>query len=409
MIHYYCGGINSMKREISGILICMFLIFTFFTVNTTSLEQDVIKDEVTYNSQSYDPPSTWDWRNVDGEDWTTYIRDQCQDECGSCWAFGALGGLEANYKIWMNDPSLDIDLSEQYILSCSSGSCDGWYLSSTLKWIKNNGIITEDCMPYEADDTIPCESKFDNWRDELFGIKDYTKIQRDDIYTIKESLVNYGPLPATMQVYGDFYPEWEGDVYRQTSDEYVFGHVITIVGYDDTWGNEDEGYWICKNSWGTEWGDDGWFRIAYGECDIENYVYFLEGPNYPPNKPDKPTGPSTGKPGVEYTFSTSCNDPDDHQLYYKFDWGDGNDSVWLGPFNSGEEVSENYIWTSKGTYPVKVKTKEIIGPSTFDIGMESEWSDPIEVSMPKTKSINTPIIQFFENHPILLLLFQKFL
>ena len=58
---------------------------------------------------------------------------------------------------------------------------------------------------------------------------------------------------------------------------------------------------------------------------------------------------------------------------------------------------------------MKVKTKELIGPSSIDVGMESEWSDPLEVSMPKIKSVNTPIIQFLENHPILLILFQKFL
>ena len=74
---------------------------------------DFIEPDVSIcNSVLDDLPSTWDWRDVNGEDWTTPIRDQNQDACGSCWAFGALGGLESNYKIWMNDLSLDIDLSE---------------------------------------------------------------------------------------------------------------------------------------------------------------------------------------------------------------------------------------------------------------------------------------------------------
>ena len=407
-----------MNKKLFSILISILLIFTIFTANATTLKHtknnynfksksdtneylithEIIKSVVNlYDSIIHKTPDKWNWRDVNDEDWTTPIKDQCQDECGSCWAFGALGGLESNYKIWMNDSSLDVDLSEQYILSCSSGSCNGWFLSSTLKWIKNNGIILEDCMPYEADDAIPCESKCENWRDQLFGIKSYKKIPRDDINAIREALVTYGPLPATMDVYSDFYPEWNGGVYKQTSDEYVFGHVITIVGYDDTWGGENEGYWICKNSWGAEWGEDGWFRIAYRECNIEDYVYYLEGPNYPPNKPDTPTGTKTGAPGVEYTYISSCVDPDEDELYYIFDWGDGTDSGWFGPYKSSEKVSVNHTWVAKGKYPISVKTKELIGPNIIDIGIESEWSDPFEISIPKNKILNNPLIRLLDN------------
>ena len=361
-----------MNKKIVGILI-----ITLFLVN-------VYGNAMKMNTKN-DIPSSWDWRDDNGKDWTTPVKDQLQDECGSCWAFGALGGLESNYKIWKNDSTLDVDLSEQYILSCSSGSCDGWYLSKTLNWIKHNGIIFENCMPYEADDTIPCESKCDDWRSQLFGIKEYKRLPIGDINAIKEALIDYGPLPATMYVYDDFYPEWNGGVYQQNSDEFVFGHVITIVGYDDNWGNENEGYWICKNSWGTEWGENGWFRIAYRECEIENNVYYLEGPNYPPQKPEKPSGISSGEPGIKYTISSSCIDPDDNKLYYMFDWGDGNDSNWIGPFESGKMVSTNYTWESKGTYHVKVKTIDVISPNIYDNCMESEWSDPLEVSMTKTK------------------------
>ncbi len=332
-------------------------------------------------------PDAFDWRNVNGVDWTTPIRDQIQDKCGSCWAFGALGALESNYKIWMNLSDETVDFSEQYILSCSPGSCDGWYLSSTLGWIRHHGIISENCMPYEANDTVPCESKCETWRDELVGIIDYTKISRGDISAIQDALLTYGPLPATMNVYGDFYPEWNGGVYQQQSDEYVFGHVITIVGFDNNWGDEDEGYWICKNSWGSSWGEDGWFRIAYGECNIENFVYYITGPNYAPNKPDQPTGPSIGKPNVTYSFASNCIDPDGHMLYYMFDWGDGNDSGWLGPFLSGETISANYTWPLKGSYSVRVKTMDLIGSNIYDYGIESEWSDPLEVAMPKGNKI----------------------
>ena len=91
--------------------------------------------------------------------------------------------------------------------------------------------------------------------------------------------------------------------------------------------------------------------------------------------------------------------------------GDGIDSGWMGPYESGEMVSANYTWKSKGTYPVKVKTMDFIGPDIYDYGMESEWSDPLEVSMPKNKPyINTPFLQnFLENHPLIYQLLQRFL
>jgi len=389
-----------VKKNIVLMMLIIFLCISIFSATLTASPSIAISKQFTTLknnnlslsslkfSNNYQSVEIWDWRDVNGVDWTTPIRDQLQDQCGSCWAFGALGGLESNYKIWMNNPDLDVDFSEQYILSCSSGSCNGWFLPSTLSWIKHNGMISETCMPYEADDTVPCESRCEDWREELVGINNYIRLSRADINAIQEALITYGPLPATMNVYGDLYPEWGGGVYQQNSDEYIFGHVITIVGFDDTWGSENEGYWICKNSWGEGWGEDGWFRIAYGECNIENSVYYLTGPNYPPNKPDQPTGQSTGEPNQEYTFSTMCTDPDDDELYYKFDWGDGNQSGWLGSFKSGETVTANYSWESKGTYFVKVKTMDLIGPNIYDYGIESEWSDPLEVAMPKGKLIS---------------------
>jgi len=74
-------------------------------------EEEQKESEEPYNIILEDIPEEWDWRDIDGEDWTTPIKDQIQDVCGSCWAFGALGGLEAMIKIWNNNPTADVDLS----------------------------------------------------------------------------------------------------------------------------------------------------------------------------------------------------------------------------------------------------------------------------------------------------------
>ncbi len=99
--------------------------------------------------------------------------------------------------------------------------------------------------------------------------------------------------------------------------------------------------------------------------------------NTPPNKPEKPTGPTSGQPGTEYTYNTSTTDPLGDQIYYTWDWGDGNYSEWLGPYESGGSCEASYTWEEKGDYSIKVKAKDI-----YDL--ESDWSDPLPVSMPKT-------------------------
>jgi hypothetical protein len=99
--------------------------------------------------------------------------------------------------------------------------------------------------------------------------------------------------------------------------------------------------------------------------------------NTPPNTPSTPSGQSSGTVGVSYTYSTSADDPDGDQVWYKWDWGN-EVSDWDGPYNSGDPVTTSHTWTAEGTYAVKVKAKD-----TSDA--ESVWSDPLSVTMPKNK------------------------
>jgi hypothetical protein len=111
---------------------------------------------------------------------------------------------------------------------------------------------------------------------------------------------------------------------------------------------------------------------------IYNYVRCVRGEttdNQAPNKPSRPSGPSSGQTGTEYTYTSITTDPDDDNVYYFLDWGDGTGSGWLGPYNSGEGVSTTHTWTSPGGYEIKVKAKDINGA-------QSEWSDSLPVSMP---------------------------
>lgn len=232
----------------------------------------------TLPTPSSDLPSTFDWRSYNGGDWTTPIRDQ--GSCGSCWAFGALGALEAAINIEFNDPDIDMDLSEQYLVSCAPGEgCGGGWANQSFEWMHSNGgALPEACFPYEATD-LPCDQKCENWQDFLLPLGDYwTAINASD-EQIKQALIDTGPVVADMAVYDDLFG-YRGGVYvhprlpSETRED--INHQPVIVGY-----NDDEGCWIIKNSWGDLWGEDtygltgnrGWLRIRYGDCFIGDAIH----------------------------------------------------------------------------------------------------------------------------------------
>lgn len=128
----------------------------------------------------------------------------------------------------------------------------------------------------------------------------------------------------------------------------------------------------------------------FGDPALCFYEIETPPPNNPPEKPNRPSGQTSGEAGVTYLYTTSTTDVDGDQVYYKWDWGDGNVSDWLGPYDSGAEVSASHSW-SEGSYSIKVKAKDI-----YDA--EGNWSDPLAISMPL--DLNMQIIQ--QQHHIIL-------
>ncbi len=114
--------------------------------------------------------------------------------------------------------------------------------------------------------------------------------------------------------------------------------------------------------------------------------------NNPPNKPSRPTGPTHGGIRISYSYQTSTTDSNLDQIYYMFDWDDGTNSGWVGPYNSGQTATASHVWNLRGSYGVKVKAKD-------SNDYESVWSDPLSVSMPKNKVINSIFPRFLEQYP----------
>jgi hypothetical protein len=162
-----------------------------------------------------------------------------------------------------------------------------------------------------------------------------------------------------------------------------------LVRYGWDWtgdGTVDEwsGYYASGStvSLSHVWASAGTFNIKVKAEDEQSaqsgYSIILTVAISQNSVPSKPaiSGPSSGKINIAYTYFALGNDPDGDTISYWFDWGDGMNSGWLGPYSSGQSVSVSHSWTVQGSYPIKVKTKDAEGA-------ESVWSDPLQVSMPK--------------------------
>lgn len=213
-------------------------------------------------------PSHFDWRDNNGN-WVTPVRNQ--GNCGSCWDFSACAQIESWWKIRNNLPTYNLDLSEQFVLSCrENGGCDGDWVETVLDYASVDGIPLESCFPYYQSDTIPCEWGCSDWQTDAIKIPGwgYITLEEDIIENIKAALLIH-PVSASYVVYSDFYYYTSG-IYEHTSGTEEGGHAILIVGWDD-----NDRCWICKNSWGPNWGENGYFRIRWSNCDMGTYIPFI--------------------------------------------------------------------------------------------------------------------------------------
>jgi len=207
-------------------------------------------------------PTHFDWRENGGYNYLTSVKNQ--GGCGSCVAFAAVGTVEAQYKITYSNPSWNLDLSEQHLFTCGGGQCGyGWYISVALNRLRDCGTPDEACYPYQGRDAS-CSGGCADWQSRAYKIVSWNWIANNP-GAIEAALMN-GPVIAAFTVYSDFY-NYHGGIYQHTSGNVVGGHAVTIVGYDS-----NEQYWIVKNSWSANWGENGYFRIGFREAGIENYV-----------------------------------------------------------------------------------------------------------------------------------------
>lgn len=140
----------------------------------------------------------------------------------------------------------------------------------------------------------------------------------------------------------------------QVLDESFFTAVFTenlhALGQANHYSKEDHIWHINEN--GIRW-------VYYETNLFGDPALRIKPYNAPPEQPGAPTGPDVGVIGIQYTFTGTTTDPEDEQVYYRFDWGDGSISDWLGPYNSGAAANGIHVWQNAGEYEVKVQAKDI--------------------------------------------------
>jgi hypothetical protein len=224
---------------------------------------------------------SFSWRDWGGTHWMTPVRNQAN--CGSCWAFGSVGAVEAVYNIEHHGTS-PIDLSEQELVSpCfkseNPGSCTGGGARRALDCIRDKGLVAETEYPYKSLDVlheVPNEGDPSNTHKECNIVNDHcsipstctdsqltgtrwfiqsqTRLGSSDIKDIKQALLCHGPLVVA---------------------SFHWSHVVVLVGWDDFTQE-----WTVKNSWGSDEDWDGYNHISYSgdfNSDIRDYVVWAQG------------------------------------------------------------------------------------------------------------------------------------
>lgn len=227
------------------------------------------------------------------------VRDQ--GSCGSCWAFGAVEAMTDRTCIKSNGTK-NFHFSAEDLMTCCKGECgngcNGGYPAGAWQYWESKGIVSggqyntsEGCQPYQikaCDHHVKgklapcaggemhtpkcsktCEANYKTpyAQDKTKGGKAYHVRGEDNIM---QDLVENGPVEAAFTVYSDF-EAYKSGVYKHTTGQALGGHAVKIIGYGVDSGVK---YWLVANSWNSDWGEAGFFRIARGrdECGIESQI-----------------------------------------------------------------------------------------------------------------------------------------
>ncbi|XP_072995480.1 cysteine proteinase mucunain-like [Typha latifolia] len=244
-------------------------------------------------------PETVDWR-ANGA--VTAVKDQ--GSCGSCWAFSTIGAVEGINQIVTGEL---VSLSEQELVDCDTmqnEGCNGGLMDYAFEFItRNGGIDTEEDYPYTARDG-KCDLSRKNAK--VVSIDGYEDVPENDEKALQKA-VAHQPVSVAIEAGGRAFQLYESGIFTGNCGTEL-DHGVVAVGY----GTENgEDYWIVRNSWGSNWGESGYIRMARninattGKCGIAiEASYPVKNGQNPPNP--GPTPPSPVAPPAVCDNYYSC-------------------------------------------------------------------------------------------------------
>merc|ERR1711981_840807 len=255
-------GLSSYKMGVNQFTDMTYEEFSNIMLMETRYNMQAASDEV---SQMKKPksstPSHHDWRD---EGVLNDVKDQ--KSCGSCWAFSAVGSTEA---AWARAGNGLVSLSEQELVDCGAGDCNGGWVDRAFDTILDQGgLMSEEDYPYTAHNAVHgCQYDDDK---KVASISGYQRL-RGDISA--DSVYENGPHSIYLYANSNFQHYSSGIFDDAGCPKYSYNHAVVNIGY-----NDDEGYWTIRNSWAASWGEEGHIRIAQGKniCNCEKYAWYPE-------------------------------------------------------------------------------------------------------------------------------------
>ena len=230
-----------------------------------------------------DLPANVDWRNMNGKNYLSWTKNQhIPQYCGSCWAQGSTSAIADRFNI-LDDlkGNAPTGLNAQVIVNCQAGgSCNGGNPGAVYKWAHDYGLVHSSCEQYVAynlqgrecspidvcrECTWPPPRPDDDGLAGCFAVEPNVKYYITDYYHVKGAaqmkaeIYANGPISCGVHVTDQFEWTYTGGIYSEKTIPLI-NHEISVVGYgyDE---ESDREYWIGRNSWGTYWGEYGFFKI----------------------------------------------------------------------------------------------------------------------------------------------------
>ena len=270
-------------------------------------------------------PTNFDWRNVDGVNYLTQdLNQHIAQYCGSCWLHGSISSLNDRLKIARRGQFPEITLARQVVLNCGNdvaGSCNGGTDIGVYVFAHQFGLPDGTCQLYSAEEHT-C-SAFRNCMNcdpptldaphgvcypvqsyNRYFVREFARIKYPTIHEMKAEIFTRGPISCSIDASFLEHGKYSsGDIISADQPDWDVDHVISIAGWGVDPLTKIE-YWIVRNSWGTFWGDQGWFKVKLGINSIA-----IESDCAWATIDAEPVRKNWGPSDVEYYFASATNPP----------------------------------------------------------------------------------------------------